>query len=98
MPQPGPTHDAAAQWQYEGLIFSQPHVETSGLFRLDLCYYIVCPNLGAQTKARDGRPVQVWFDEQSVIGELPIVLVDAPPEGAKRSATAAPMPPPPASG
>lgn len=73
--------DHYARYSYENFLLNQPHIKTDGLFFVDSRYYIVCPELQADTKALDGSIVIDWFKSKR-IASCPIELVREVPGNA----------------
>lgn len=82
--------DSDALWSYDCLRFEQLHVRENGLYRLGHSYYILCPDVTAETLARDNTLLDKWFsDNKSAICD--IRLVSMLPEGAVRVQELAPV-------
>ena len=78
-----PSRRSTAIWRYEGLLLEQPQLEIRGLWYRGGKYFIVCRGLAEGLTAREGMPIERWFELYSVIGEPPMSLVGSPPDGAR---------------
>jgi len=77
------TDSFGAQWSYENLRFQLPTLECGGLWRLGTRFLVHVPGFGPGLKGPDGRALDVWFRDNSVIG-APVSLVAGIPSNATR--------------
>jgi hypothetical protein len=75
------TWDGYAQFNYDYVRTQQPHLEVSGLFKIDNHYFIVCKNLSPDLLAIDGTPILKWICNNVTAG-LWLEAVETPPENA----------------
>jgi hypothetical protein len=71
-----------ARWSYESFLLMQFHVSVQGLWKLGDWFYIVCPELDRELNAKDGQPLQKWFEYSGRAASSPILLSARVPDGA----------------
>lgn len=82
--------DNDALWSYDCFRFEQLQVREEGLYKIGHSYYILCPDITAETLARDNTLLDKWFSaSKSVICD--VRLVPLLPEGAVRVQELAPV-------
>lgn len=74
--------DYDALWSYDNFRFAQLHVREEGVYKIGHSYYILCPDITAETLARDNTLLEKWFSHnKSVLCD--VRLVSSLPEGAE---------------
>lgn len=74
----------SARWSYERLLLMQPHITVQGLWKLGDWFYALCPDLDKELKAKNGQPLQKWFESSGRAAGSPIHLSATIPQGATR--------------
>jgi hypothetical protein len=62
----------------------QPHISVQGLWKLGDWFYAVCPDLNQGLTAKDGQPLQAWFESSGRAITSPIQVSATVPQGATR--------------